>query len=748
MLKEANFPYPTFFESIRFIARTLDLKQSNKLLDDKAFERIFDPRELQVAIEKYLFLPIEKYLGPNAKDIIKKRLNESLKSYASDVMSIPADGISRLEMLPLLQNSFIRYHIVKVITDIHFFFGGPDPATLFSPDTLSVTTTLNWLEQHEMGWTEHLRTLEKDRQDRISSWIRGDNIPSSQSIYLLQNNAKEPYIDQINWQRVRTLLFTARAIDFLRREHKLKNLLDETRLFLWGTKNTFSLVREIETLQSKLLENISDVLPILAKLQNGLMRTVTKNNADEFKEHLDLLRNRLKDSKEECSIQQYWLDWYEARWQTFSGNLESANQLYKTAFEDSLFRSGENQKAILFEAIVVAASLENPDKVFLKHLKWTLINFNYDIPSVNAQKPSKNFSDSVEDWEIQLWKSNFDSMFPKEGLFPGTKFEDKDIRKGLLPIDESKLPKPDYRYPDRKIKVGETWKKTMPQLVWFVLIENIEIVEMLIKKGANVNVTSDSDDTPIILALQALNVTDVPYQSLDDSFFWLISNQKHSKEIINKRTQKKRLLPIISAVETGRADIVTTVLNFGADPNGRGKTDEQTALNVCLKLLALIKDPNKFWKNQEVSPITPEVLDSIRRHCSGSSGFTLEQQLYYLANNYNDPFFKNFKPIYIELMTKQIIKYMNLNSLREIASILIEAGANVDAEHASPIRGYTPLMLAAEIDESDIFNHMLVKGGDPAKFYIDPRTNEKVNCWDISKYFGSKNVQRCLHFIT
>jgi hypothetical protein len=187
---------------------------------------------------------------------------------------------------------------------------------------------------------------------------------------------------------------------------------------------------------------------------------------------------------------------------------------------------------------------------------------------------------------------------------------------------------------------------------------------------------------------------------------------------------------------------------MGADPNGRGQTDDQTALNACLKYIGAVKDPDSFWKNQKVMPMTPEVLDSIRRHCAGISGFTLEQQRLFKEYADQDQRMKTIKAAGMDLMRERICKKMTLQNMRTIAEILIQSGADVNAEHRSPLRGYTPLMLAAELDERKLFDLMLVKGGDPAKCYSDPISGRQVNCWDIAAYFESKGVQATLQDIS
>jgi hypothetical protein len=242
-------------------------------------------------------------------------------------------------------------------------------------------------------------------------------------------------------------------------------------------------------------------------------------------------------------------------------------------------------------------------------------------------------------------------------------------------------------------------------------------------------------------------LTEVPYRSLNDELFELISKEKHTKETINTRTQKKRLLPIISAVETGQPNIVEKILGMGADPNGRGLSDEQTALNLCLKHIGKIKDPDKSWKHQDAMPETPEVLDSLRRHSSGLSGFTLEHQMKYLKSLKDDLVFNECKKIVKKQMTERMLEKMSIDSMRNIARQLIASGADVNAEHASPLKGYTPLMLAVELDERSIFETMLIHGGDIKKTYKDPRDSKNVSILEIAQNFGAVNVLQVLEDI-
>lgn len=746
MQSSHEFPYPTFIEWIRALARILDIKYSNKALDDKAYERMIDPRQVHALAKECIDEPLQRCIGQPGAELVARMFTRMRAEYVQLVAQVDADGVTRADMLPLLLNGFFKQHLVDLLNEVHTRFGGPSPVTMVIPGENAVDIVLTWVSKHEPDWELFYKSLNKEWKDRLSAWRRLDSdIPSSQSIQLLPHAPNSPDQPSINWERLQLLLLIARGVEALKRQSSMGAFFEAVRLSLWGAVDSFDLSTSIKVLQSAHRLQVSSVLKDIARIQNELKRTNPKpeHHRDQLRQSLNRIRSAYESIKSGYTTR-YWLDWHEARWHLLSGDLEAANDFYRKAAEDCLFRAGENQQLIINESLVVAAAQKRPDKVFLKHLKNACTTFGYDIPSVTDPTPSNKFDDTVEQWEIEQWKAQFYRLFPQQGFFPECSVEVGIPRIGPLIITDMNKNKPDYKKPDRTIKIGDTWQKRLPQLVWFAEIENFEATSNLLKKGASVDCFSESDDSPILMALQALNITSVPFASLDGRFFDLISQYPHTPETLNKRTQKKRLLPIISAVESGQPEVVEKVLAMGADPNGRGGTDEQTALNVCLKYISYIKCPVKFMSDHREVKFSPAALDSIRRYSAGVHGHTLADQKRAVEAREKHPQYGQFRQKILEAMIGRINEYMSLESMRQIAGILIDAGADVNAEHRSPLAGYTPLMLAAELNERKLFEHMLVKGGDLNKTYVDPRTARAVDCWEIANYFNSYEVSTVL----
>ncbi len=759
----ADCPYPTPFEMLRYLLQSFDFKlqkEDKKRLDDLSAKRVYDPREYNLSLTKYFTNIATRYLGRKTTFLISKSVDQFIRGYLLNIVGeIPADGVSRKSVLDILIRTGIKDQLVSFMVAFSHEIGGPHPSFWFSSESGSIDALFTWLSDNEPLWDTYLASQFKERRDMIAAWRKCDDLPSAQSIHLLSqpNTLDDESPDSINWELIKPLLFLARSFDFVKRNEPGRALFSEARLALWGAENKIEFSEEIRTKQSGLLQSLGTAQSLISKLQFELRRTVEKSEPEQYRHIIQKVRELIRGSGK-LEHTGYWIDWHDARWHVFTGDLKVANGLYKCAFEQAAFVAGENQKYIAEEAIVVAASQPSPDKVFLKQIKWMQVIFGYDIPSITRSEPSQKVSDNIEEWEIDLWRSSFDRVFPKSGLFPEVENNPLTVARGPLLILDTSEVEPDYRYPNRTIKVGDTRKRAMPQLVWFAMNEDVEVSRKLIEKGADVNVQSEVGDTPILMALEAMNATEFNAanvflggpvcRSLNDELFKLISSVPHDAKTINTRTQKKRLLPIISAVESGRLDIVEVILEMGAAPNGRGKTDEQTALNVSLKLIGILKDPELCKKHQTGMPVTPEALDSIRRQAQGLSGFTLDQQKQSLENFIASGLYVAIQELCVDIKYKNIHQHMDVGELRKIASLLINSDADVNAEHASPLKGYTPLMLAAEMDERLIFEKMLSCGGDISKTYKDPRTGRDISILEIARHFKSAGVLQVLRDIS
>jgi len=740
-------PYLLPVEIIRSLAKAFDIKFSKKTLDDHAHNIYFDYRKINQYIDDEIYIKLDQFISHDIAVLISNSIKQVIDLYLKKgVAEIGLVGVVREDSVPLLLETYFSNLVAQFMNDVHREVNGPTALDLLKGQDKgrSVAVVLDWLARNEPNWNQFVSTLTKEHKDRIASWYRGDDLPSSQSIKILSSWSEY----NIDWSLVKTLLVIGRVIDYYRAS-SIGSLAVEASVKAIKKPYTYEDFRSklLSTLKNNIRE-IEDILPFTEEVSEKLKRTAKKNfNEKEvlFKK-ITLIRDQSS-----CSINyqrnSYWADWYMARWYIYAGDLKSACEFYKKSFEKCIYTIGRDQEVIINEALIIAAVQNKPDVTFLKKLKNSLITFGYDIPS-SIQKDSNMAnaaSEFIEEWEIERWRSGFKHAFPKEGFFEDVNYDAMEYSTGIITNLESI--KPDYRNVNRTIKVGEELKRKMPQIVWFAMTYQVDIVKKLLDKGANVNCASEVGDTPILMSLRLLDVTCPEDKPLDDELFYLLTEYPHEQGVLNTPTAQKRKLPLFSAIESGRPEIVKKLLDMGADPNGRGNTELHTALNFCLQLIIKRKKPEKYRAYLEEgfgNSDDPVVLDSIRRYIGSMSGYTLEAQKRYIQDMKTDGVYQQFLSICIDHTYDKFIKKMSLPNLREMAVLLLEYGADSNAVQTWPVNGYTPLMFAAEIDEKNLFESMLLKNGDPYISCINPMDGNKVNCWEIAKSFSSKSVLEVL----
>lgn len=276
-----------------------------------------------------------------------------------------------------------------------------------------------------------------------------------------------------------------------------------------------------------------------------------------------------------------------------------------------------------------------------------------------------------------------------------------------------------------------------------------EFLQLLVKHGANVNVFSDGDGTPLTATLAnghyesaklVLNAgADVNAKGEDDRLPLLIAvDDEHSNldmvEMILEKgakvgvTDEDGRTPLAIAVENGNSAVAKMILQRGANPNDcssgtpvlaqaarDGNVDivallMERAANVThvdeegyapihlaaieghlavLKKLLLKQDPDSV--KDHPSGWTPAILAASAGHadileCLAENGFDFKQA----DDNGLTP-----------LLAAATYGYAN------VADVLIRAGADVNE---TTKYGYTPLLLAAENGQMDVFQFLIAKG--------------------------------------
>ncbi len=738
-------PFPNAFEIIRFVASSFDTKASNKQLDDLARDVFADYRQVDSMLQSVVINPLAKYVSPDFAKELGAQLHLLLEDYLKMVSLKSVDGIKREQVLPVLMSHWFVPNTLKALNKtLSNLPDMPSSFLLLGNTQRAVANVLVWVKENIEGWADFIASLPKEKKDQLVNWSKGKYLPDLQSLNLLIAEGVSHGIERKDGIRLISLLMLARAIDSLRSIPLGVIAIEEARQQLMGASPTGNPFSIFKLLQEDARLRVKPLWSHLGYLSNHLSITASKAAGVQqvSRQCLDDFVHGLKDLNE-YQGSKHKVEQFEGRWHVFSGDLKGACRHYEQALESALYHVGNELKGVVTEAFCVAAKAN--DSVLMRKIKNSQILFKVDLESVNQElvgDPSKKAEQFVQGWEVKAWAAQFDRMFPNERLFTGSEFVPEKVTQGTLFYDFSKEVKPDYRNPNKKIKVDQEKRKAWPQVCWFIFMNENEVVKKLIESGATMNIKSSSGDTPLIMALENLVVPELPYRNLDDRALKLVLAAKDVEKTINKQTHKKKLIPIIQAVGSGRPDVVKIILDLGAKVDGRGESDNQTALSVCIKWIGLLRKPEGWVERQMQHPITPELLDSFRRTSNGAIGATLDQQYAFL-----NPKLTKHIEFYFEMLKKRIIENMSLDNMRDILRLLLDAGADVNASMQSPLPGYTPLMLAAELDLDFELSLMLQCKPDLDKSFPSPINGVPVNCWQIGEIHGAKKVLKILEDI-
>lgn len=281
------------------------------------------------------------------------------------------------------------------------------------------------------NWKKIRPSLSKDDIDRISYWKRGEHLPStayineiSTKIIQKQSDKEEQPSLSAPPEKIKELLHLARMVDYF--SNKVKPSQHS-----YGGQFLFKL-RQKQLEKSKSLPAYTTNLTELYKLLDP--KNIKPKNAKQLIE-AELIKVEGDINTAGHMDRHAWLiELFKARYSVASQDFKKANIHYKQSVELAIYRVGHELESLIQEAFVIAALDigKRPDKAFLSQLKGLSILFGYDIPSVRPETPSKNFSDNVEDWEIDLFKSGANAMFPSSFFFNSFNWKNEVLNKGPM----------------------------------------------------------------------------------------------------------------------------------------------------------------------------------------------------------------------------------------------------------------------------------------------------------------------------
>lgn len=716
-------PYPKFGECISVLAGALDINKAGSDVGRLAREGDFDWEKLDAVVKELLVDGSGRVIGDAAQSVLLPWLVSVREAYTRVVLDVPLDSVGRSDALPILVEKFFVPAAANLLQQLHNAIPGPNLQLLLAKELDPVQVALEWLDSLVGGPVEKLlypgsTGSARTEQEKVRKWRNGIDLPSSQSIQLFCRKLDEC------WRKTpscATWLLTASALARLDRQ----TAGSVRPLMLSHPDHSSPVGNSIHAILSELVKSAGRKWPELAepgrKLWHDLQRTSPKQVGDQdrtWREIQSLDSAAAAIDPEGRSTYHY--EWMRGRWHTMSGQYQEALPHYEQAFELACYRAGHQIKDLVSEASCIAAFLGK--KPFLKRLKHVGIALGL------FRKPENGAV--LEDWEFDQLAQQLPRLFPAQGRFVESENDlSKQSMAGWLSIDKDTFSKalPDLKTVNRvrAVHFANGMVRRWPQLRLFASLGLFEQVKVLLEAGASVDDLDSVGASALLCALQHAETTG--QRDVVD----LLLAQPHQVATINAQTQKKRLTPLMCAIDLGRPDVVEALVAQGADVEKRALTDNQSPLYYLVSQLFHKINPARmlFTLTQKMMEKPDVVLqDTLRRFGVGMAG-TFGSDVTALRTH------PELVIAVAEALVKQHVSRHSISNLMRIATALLKAGANPNAPHTYPVQGRTPLMLAAESDLPELFDLMLQHGGDPLR----PDAAQQ-NCMQIAQSFGARKV--------
>ena len=716
-------PYPRFGECIAALACALDINKAGSDVGRLAREGDFDWEKLDAVVKELLVDGSGRVIGDAAQSVLLPWLVSVREAYTRVVLDVPLDSVGRSDALPILVEKFFVPAAANLLQQLHNATPGPNLQLLLAKELDPVQVALEWLDSLVGGPVEKLlypgsTGSARTEQEKVRKWRNGVDLPSSQSIRLFCRKLDEC------WKKTpscATWLLIAAALARLERQ-----TAGPLRPLMLSHPDHSSLVgNPIHAILSELVKSAGRTWPELAepgrKLWHDLQRTSPKQVGDQdrtWREIQSLESTAAAIDPEGRSAYHY--EWMKGRWHAMSGQYQEALPHYEQAFELACYRAGHQIEDVVSEASCIAAFLGK--KSFLKRLKHVGIALGL------FRKPENGAV--LEDWEFDQFAQQLSICFPALGRFVESQNDlSEHFMPGCLLMGPDTLSKiqPYLKTPNsvRAVHFANGAVRRWPQLRLFASFGLIEQTKALLDASASVDDMDSSGASALLCALQHAEATG--QREVVD----LLLARPHHVATINAPTQRKRLTPLMCAIDLGWPDVVEALVAQGADVEKRALTDNQSPLYYLVsQLFHKINSARVASSLLEKMMEKPDVVlqDTLRRFGVGIAGT--------FGSDVSGPrSHPELAIVATKMLVSRHVSRHTVSSLMQIAAALLKAGANPNAPHTYPVPGRTPLMLAAESDLPELFDLMLQHGGDPLR-----PDAARQNCMQIAQSFGSRKV--------
>lgn len=796
LIQECEAPFPRLGEVYRVLALALDTKNRDRDLDAFARDEKYDWRMPRKIRHNLFGLSLRSLFrsdfGKGFLEILNGSLIDFEKNYGGMVCDFSADYLSRKDVESVLLKGYFPVFVGASLSALLSNGKVVKSADFFR----IIESSFPFYEVFEV-FSRHcgeglVKVVYPDstgevkrKKENLDRWAKGSVLPDLTSIKGFVSDVRDfmgrQEVCQLSEEEIDELaawMVVARGLGF-----------SGDSKFRMSLKTFSSLMNKDFTSDIRWANEIAAEKSLLRLRVNAMLNDELSGVRSKKPGSQDVSLKKLENIVSDLDIKypdgrlNHYKHWLRARWHVLSGRPATALPDYQKSLKSAWYRAGKLQAEILKEAMMVAAyaHLFRKDlgdagktsdgklspKSFLKALKNKAVHFKvFPKPDESLFRPEyespkfKEFlewewgAEEVEDWETEEWARCFCQKF-----HPKNWFEEAGVKKHAPVLDpmlwvnwgEIDKVKPNLdklRY-QVKVPFRDATHRKLPQICFFTTFGHSRDIEVLLERDPSlVNVLDVQGASPVLRAIQS--VQDSVSNSIDHEQerkkLDLILKCPHEPKVLDSMTARKRLSVLHLAVEYGDPGVVRRLLDLGANPVLVHGVDGRQPLGTCVSIVGNILHPERMF---------PELLKGFLIDSQSQAEFLRRYAAFAYSPEGQVPFgflqTRECKHLLKSILDSMLFglkgKVKRHKDMLEIAEVLLKSGNDPNHPAIAPIRGYTPLMVAAEWDDVDLFELLVSYGGEPELECLIPGPHGLpvlLDCMGIAQWWGSKKVIRYL----
>jgi len=386
--------------------------------EDLASRKSIDPTLIGESVRHLFYEPISEVVTDSFAQFFSDSIWMGLNNYVEIIKRVPMEGVAQEKVAYMLNKHLVVETLASIIWKVGVNQMPTNTVPSFYCDNYPIKALIAFYESQQTLPENDIKRFFEGTDRTVRKWRSGEELPNIGNLTLLAQWTSLSNSDAIDEDK--ETLFLTRFIDSFHRKTHHQFVNDLKDAVVWRLQHNqeptldFGQVFHQFYINEITSANLYKLSAEGNELHKLLRRSLTKplGSLVDYSARLASLQKSIEEHNLNDELQ-YHQDWLKGRLLLLSGEIEKALEHYVSAVESSLYKSGENIRNLLKEALAVAAIQSKPHKPTLKKLKSRALTFCPKIiePHLRAL-PVKIGNEDIEDWK--LW---FVMRFPKSGWF-------------------------------------------------------------------------------------------------------------------------------------------------------------------------------------------------------------------------------------------------------------------------------------------------------------------------------------------